>query len=260
MASEKKYSTLALTLHALEQKIYMHASLNQVETVESFLEVALRKAKLTNDLSLIANWTADDIKNKKVHIIVSAQNEIPNIKNVDVAFDSFQAIKFKHLQFIKFIEYSDHKNFDELSITVSSGGRDVHVRTKDLKFHVAKHGVDEYGRSIKLGIYIDEIIDTLIKPTKTEDHWIPDPNLFYMLDLIFGEYYMTKHISTINCFPKLIMTSDTEFLTALEAKESIDLLLKITHNYCNVCGISEYRTKLIKKDSYTCINCIKTKD
>lgn len=267
-----KYAELAYTLKALESKIFLHASLKQIETVQSFLQVALRKAKLEDQLSLIAGWNDgclqlkdhdSDIQKNKVNIIICAQNEIPNLPHVEKVFIALISLKFNHLRFMKFIEYlpivNNHQPTDpysELSTTIISEGTETKSKTikvKDLKFHVSRYGSDEYGRSIKLAVYTNEIIDTLLKPSSEEDHWIPDSNLFYLLDLVFGEYYMTKYITTINFFPAMIMPADTNFLTAQEAKEHIDILLKLEHRLCSVCNIPEYRTKL---DSFNlCVNC-----
>lgn len=247
-----KYAELAYALKALETRIFVHASLQQIKTVESFLMVAIRKAKLENEITLVANWDDTSILKKKVKIIISAQNEIPNIIHVERTFIGLIALKFEHLQFLKYVEYSsDEKSLDELSTTIQSDKK-TNVTVGSLRFHVARHGTDEYGRSIKLAIYTNELVDELLKPTVEEDHWIPDPNLFYLLDLVFGEYYMTKHITTINFFPSIIMPSDTKFLTAVEAKEAIDVLLRLEHERCSVCNILEYRTKLINKK---CVNC-----
>lgn len=252
-----KYADLVHALKALERRIFVHASLNQLESVQSFLLVAVRKVKLENDLSLIANWDGSDIIKKKINIIISAQNEIPNIVHVEGAFTNLTSTKFEHLRFIKFIEYlSDEKNLNELSTTITTHGTttdETVVKVGNLKFHVAKYGTDEYGRSIKLNVYVNEIVDLLLKPSAEEDHWTPDPNLFYLLDLVFGEYYMTKHITTINFFPAIIMPADTQFLSAAEAKENIDILLGLEHERCSNCNIPEYRTSL--NNQKACINC-----
>ncbi len=247
-----KYAELAYTLKALENRIFVHAALQQIQTVESFLMVAVRKAKLENEITLVANWNDGDIIRKKIKLIISAQNEIPNMIHVERAFIGLTAMKFEHLQFIKYIEYSsDEKSLDELFTTIQSDKKTT-VTVGNLRFHVARYGTDDYGRSIKLAVYTNELVDELLKSSTEEDHWIPDPNLFYLLDLVFGEYYMTKHITTINFFPSIIMPSDTKFLTAIEAKEAIDVLLRLEHEHCSVCNIPEYRTKLINKK---CVNC-----
>jgi len=256
-----KYAELVFVLKALEDKILAHAILNQIETVESFLQVALRKAKLEDQISLLAGWNNECLRQadtpKTIAIVICAQNEIPNIPHVERAFIGLTAVKFRYLRFMKFVEYhsTDFKDpYKNLSTTITSGSQKTTFKVQDLRFHVARYGTDEYGRSIKLAVYTKEIIDTLIKPSSDEDHWIPDPNLFYLLDLVFGEYYMTKYISTINFFPSMIMPNDTNFLSAQEAKEHIDILLKLETKYCAVCNVPEYRTKL-DLSSNLCVNC-----
>jgi hypothetical protein len=262
MSQRSKYAELAFTLKALEDKIFFHAAHKQSETVQSFLNVAIRKAKLDNELSLIAGWDDIDILKKRITIVLCAQNEIPNIEHVERAYIGLSALKFKYLRFLKFIEYhgdfkSDESKLDNLETTITSETSTVKtttIKVKDLKFHVARYGTDEYGRSIKLGVYTNEVIDTLLKPSAEEDHWIPNADLFYLLDLVFGEYYMTKYISTINFYPSMIMPADTNFLTATEAKENIDILLKLDVKRCTSCNLPEYRIKIGEKS--LCSNCV----
>ena len=263
MSQRSKYAELAFTLKALEDKIFFHAAHKQSETVQSFLNVAIRKAKLDNELSLIAGWDNVDILKKRITIVLCAQNEIPNIEHVERAYIGLSALKFKYLRFLKFIEYHDSNPdsketcLDNLETTITSETstvRSTTIKVKDLKFHVARYGTDEFGRSIKLGVYTNEVIDTLLKPSAEEDHWIPNADLFYLLDLVFGEYYMTKYISTINFYPSMIMPADTKFLTATEAKENIDILLKLDIKRCTSCNLSEYRIKIGEKS--LCLNCV----
>ena len=275
---KSKYAELVFALKALEDKIFLHASLGQHETVQSFLLITVRKAKLENEIVLIP----DQIIDEKIYIMISAQNEIPNIDHVDKVFTSLSAVKFNYLRFMKYVEFlssknetkssknendtdnktndekSNKTNLDDLMTTIKQNNKEIFIKVCDLKFHVARYGSDEYGRSIKLCVYTDEIVDQLLRQTPQEDHWIPDPNLFYLLDRVFGEYYMTKYISTINFFPIMIMPNDTVFLSAEEAKRDIDMLLGIDNKYCSKCNIPEYRTKLIdpdKDNNYLCINC-----
>ncbi len=274
MEQEKKskYAELVFALKALESKIFLHASMKQYETVQSFFLIAVRKAKLENEISLIGEWNDDDIKKKKIDVIICAQNEIPNIVHVEKVFNGCCAIKFNYLRFMKFIEYSvplrnDEKDnatdINNFSSTITlSNGNETTIKVSDLKFHVARYGADEYGRSIKLIVYMDEIVEVLLKSTSEEDHWTPDPNLFYLLDRVFGEYYMTKYITTVNFFPTIIMPKDTVFLDIYEAKENIDELLKLNHKHCNICNIPEYRTKLTEiidinsqSKQLVCVNC-----
>ena len=265
MSQRSKYAELAFTLKALEDKIFFHAARKHNETVQSFLDIVLRKAKLDNELSLIAEWNDVDILNKRITIVLCAQNEIPNIEHVESAYIGLSALKFKYSQFLKFVEHhtdskSDEGKLNNLETTITSEtstSRSTTVKVKDLKFHVARYGTDEYGRSIKIGVYTNEVIDTLLKPSAEEDYWIPNADLFYLLDLVFGEYYMTKYISTINFYPSMIMPADTNFLTATEAKEHIDLLLKLNVKRCTSCNLPEYRIKI--GENSLCLNCKRSK-
>ena len=254
-----EYKELISCLHALEVPIFIHASANQTETVESFLTIIVRKTKLEDKISLLANWTESSIKARKINIILSAQNEIPNMTYVEELYNMISGISFKHCVFYKYVEYlPDSKipdSIDDLSTVIGNQSNQITVKVKDLKFHVAKFNADQYGRCIKVAVYVNEIVDKLIKSTNSEDHWIPDPNLFYLLDLVLGEYHMTKHISNINFFPSIILTDSTTCLTAVEAKETINELMRLDVKTCNICHAPEYRVKILQQ-SGSCINCL----
>lgn len=241
---DNKFKTLISALKALECKVFYHASANQSETVETFLDVIVRKAKLENYITLAANWTKDTIEKKYVNIIISCQNEIANIKHVETLYDMIIKYRFVCCKFMKFIEYEN--DVETLSITIDT----TNIKATDFRFNVASTAPDTYGRTIQMIVYVDEIIDKLLKSTAEEDHWIPDKNLFYMFDLIFGEYYMTKHITTINFVPTIIMRNISS-LTPTETKEAIDTLIEHQYKTCKTCGIKEYRINI----GEVCYNC-----
>jgi hypothetical protein len=260
-----KYKELANALKSLESFIFVHASANHVPTVESFLTIAVRKAVLEGEITLLANWTIKSIAAKKITIIISAQNEIPNVAHVEEFYKIVTKLKFKYFNFLKYVEYlpaPDDKtdSLETLSTTITSAGPTGNAsclcKVKDLRFHVAKFGADQYNRTLKIAVYVDEIIDKLIQPTASEDTWIPDKNLFYLMDLIFGEYYMTKHISNINFFPINVLASapsQNRPVSIIEAKSNIDELLNLDHKICHKCKAPEYRVDI--GNAGFCQNC-----
>ena len=253
-----KYAEIANTLHILESKIFAHARLNQVETVESFLSLVINKAKLIDKVTLVADWDNHTIKDNYLYIIVSPQNEIPNIEYVERLFDLLIARKFTFLKFLKFVEQrsSESKNAISLKISGSSGSTTSTVLSSDkLKFLVGKSGADVHGRTIRITVHVDEVIDALLKPSESGEYWIPDPNLFYMLDLLIGEYYMTKHIASISFFPSVIFDGRCDtFQNIDQIRETMGDLLKSKHNVCTTCGVPSYRTKITNG---LCIYCTK---
>lgn len=257
--SNKQFKDLLDTLKILEQKIFLHAKLNQVETIESFLSVIIRKACLENIITLIADWNNETINNKYLYIIISPQNEIPNIPIAEELFNFLINKKFIYIKFLKFVEnISDKQNEDKnISMTISNGpSTPSSVLSSDkLKFSVSKFGADKYGRTIRMVVFVDEIIDKLLVQTDN-DYWIPNNNLFYMLDLLLGEYYMTKHIATINFFPIMIVPPKTDFMNVNQVRETINDLLNIELKTCSLCEIPEYRAQLRTINNHNiCHNC-----
>ena len=240
-----QYKTLANTLKILEIPILLHASSNQDEMVESFLQVALRKVKLENEVVLAANYNQENIKNKKVIISISAHNEALNIKYVEQLFDVLMTIKFSHLKFLKFIEYYSHEDdqVSKLSLTINETKMDAN----NIKFHIGKSTPDKYGRTLKVVVYVNEIIEKLLKPSGDENTWIPDTNMFYLLDLILGEYYMTKHINTISFIPQFIMPANIDYLSIDEAREHCQILSNEKYKHCQTCNMPEYRVCIKNK-------------
>lgn len=248
---------LSTSLRILESKIFVHARANQTETVESFLSIVVRKAKLENKITLIADWDNHTIKDNYLYIIISPQGEIPNIPEVEATFEYLiNCKKYTYLRFLKFVERRDvDEKSPIISVTIGGSSPSPQTLTSDkMKFLVAKSKADQYGRTIIITVHIDEIIDKLLTPSETGEFWIPDSNLFYMLDLLLGEYYMTKHIASINFFPAAIFDESKVKCQDIEqARETINDLLKINHLRCEKCLVSGYRTKLNNK---LCIYCI----
>lgn len=247
------FAELAFSLKALEKIIIVHAKINQFKIVEDLLKVSTSKAKLQNSICLLPEWNDDLIQKQKIHIIICGQYELENFEKVEKCFKALNVLQFNHLIFLKYAEYPDIKEnpLENLSMKIDDL---ITVNIEDLKFHVARYGSDESGRSIKIIVYVDPKIEHTLKQSKDETHWKPDQALIQMLDMIFGEYYMTKYISTINFVPAIVMPKNCNPVSAREAKEYIDVLLGLDIKYCQTCNFPSYRI-LIKDESKSCISC-----
>jgi hypothetical protein len=247
-----KYNTLAVNLKNLENFIFAHAAIKQDITVNSFLIIALNKAKLEGEITLIVNSNETLIKAKKINLIICAQNEIANIPFVEDLYKVLTKNNFKYFNILKYNEYlpsNDKDTIENLSTTIDK----VELKVENMKFHVAKFGSDKYGRTIKIAVYINDITDSMLTQSECGNFWIPNDNLFYLLDLIFGEYYMTKHISNINFFPINILQNDKDLMTATKAKSAINVLLRLNHKKCEKCSAPEYRANI--NENNICNNC-----
>lgn len=247
-----KYNELLISLKNLENFIFAHAAAKQDVTVQSFLTIALNKAKLEGEITLIVNSNETLIKAKKINLIICAQNEIANIPFVEDLYKVLTKGAFKYFNILKYNEYlpvNDNDTIENLSTNIDK----VELKVKNMKFHVAKFGSDKYGRTIKVAVYINDITDSMLTQSECGNFWIPNDNLFYLLDLIFGEYYMTKHISNINFFPMNILQNDKDLMTATKAKSVIDILLRTDHKKCKSCSAPEYRTDI--NENNICNNC-----
>jgi hypothetical protein len=254
MDDSKNYEILYNSLSVLEAKIFAHAKLNQVMTVESFLNVVLSKSNLTNKLTMVSHWNENTIKENYIYIILSPQNEIPNMATVEAVYSLLTAKEFRYVKFLKYVEEMDVA--DDYSFTVGDDKETTVVKLSQMKFNVAKFKADAYGRKIRLVVYVDEILDKLLKPTESGDHWIPDNNLFYALDMLIGEYHMTKNIATVNFFPRIILNENADVLDVHEVKRTINDLLGVNVNYCSVCKCPSYRAEItLVNDKLKCLYC-----
>ena len=253
MSAESSYGVLINLLKSFEVRMFAHARLNQVETVESFLDVLLMKAKLKEHLMLAGHWDAKSVKNNTLFIVISSQNEIPNMQYVEELYDLVILEKFKHLKFLKYIENGTTDN-SNVNMRISDGkNSDIMLDSSQLEFSIAKCGKDQYGRTIQIVVYVDQVIDTLLKPSPNEDYYIPHDNLLYMLDLVIGEYYMTKHISRISFAPRIIMQKSADFIIKAESlKTDMNLLLGFQCEKCTKCSVCSYRVKIVNG---VCFNC-----
>lgn len=253
MSAELGYPLLINLLKSFEVRIFAHARLNQVESVESFLDVLLLKSKLKDNLMLAGHWDEKSIKAQTLYIVISSQNEIPNMPHVDALYDLAILQHFKHLKFLKYIE-NGPTDGSNITMRISDGkSEDIILDSNKLEFSMAKCGRDQYGRTIQIVVYVDQVIDTLLTPSPNEDYFIPHDNLLYMLDLVIGEYYMTKHISRISFAPRIIMPKTLNFITNAETlKNDMNLLLGLTYDKCSKCFVSSYRVNVVNG---ICFNC-----
>jgi hypothetical protein len=248
-----KLSELLLSLSYLEDKIFYHAKLKQVDTVESFLHVIVTKAKLNSEITLLASWTDEYINNNQLFITISTCAGINNIPLVDELYNLAITKKFKYCKFLKYIQNTPIS--DDLALSmISKSNKPVKLKYDDMKFSVIKGPTAADGRSIKLAVYINDIKDDLLTQASSEDHWLPDSNLMYVLDLILGEYYMIKHILSINFFPLMLLLPNARVLSINECIEEIETLLNKDFKKCSKCKNPEYRVKI---ENDICINCIK---
>ena len=138
--SQSKYAKLAYAARDLEMKIFAHASLNQVETVESFLKIIVAKSGLTGEISLMADWDEESIKRQTVYISISAQNEIVNMPHVEKVFTGLIALQFKYVKFYKYIESRPVFALEDLSVTIETETKTpILLNIKNLRFHVARY-------------------------------------------------------------------------------------------------------------------------
>lgn len=253
ISEENSYALLLELLHSFEVRIFTHAKLNQVETVESFLDVLLTKAKLKDHLMLAGNWDEQSIKNGTLYIVISSQNEVEFMRYVEELYDLAILKQFRHLKFLKYIENGPSDNTG-ITMKISDGkSTDIVLNSNQLQFSMAKCGKDRYGRTIQIVVYIDQIIDTLLTPAPNEDYYIPHDNLVYLLDLVIGEYYMTKHISRISFAPRIIMPKSAQFITSAdELKADMNILLGFSCEKCEKCSVRSYRANIVNK---VCVNC-----
>lgn len=240
------FEILKSTLEWMENKIFHHARLKQIETVESFLAVAVNKSKLMDKIVLMADWNNETLAANIIHIVISPQNEIPNMQIVEELFEFLSKKKFKYIRFLKYIEYRGLHS-EITSFTVSN----LVVELKHLSYLVSKDVPDKYDRAIKIVVFVEPCvnIDAILQPFG--DHWVPDKNLLYVLDMLIGEYYMTKHISTISFAPRAVVKVET--IKSDEVKDYIDELLRIKTKKCAKCKTPEYRTILNKDHCPYCM-------
>jgi hypothetical protein len=228
---------LVKNLQLLENNILYHVKLNQIETVESFLKVIINKLKLHDIIRLSATW--NNITNK-VYIIVSpvlnttvlnttVLNTTVLNSPIDEIYKKLIDAKFKHLDFIKYIECMP----DEINDFKAN------IDNLILDSNIFSFDVELVNNKLKMLIVINEVEEKILKLID-EQYWLPDKRVFYFLDLLIGEYIMNNYIDQIN-FSSMIMIS-AKLLNINEIKIKIYNLLNI--KICTICNLPEYRKKL----------------